>query len=91
MPASPLDSEEHYGRALAVYREIGDRYSIAASSLAFGRLRIATNRNPEACEHLTLAADLFAEIGIPYWEQVARDLLATVRQQRDSAQAATAG
>ena len=65
---SDLDSaQEHYRRALVRATELGMRPLVAHCHLGLGTLHRRTGDGAKAQEHLTTAATMYREMGMPFW------------------------
>jgi tetratricopeptide (TPR) repeat protein len=61
------ESEEYYGRALALAEELGMRPLVAHCHLGFGKLYHRTDEREQAREHLATATTMYREMGMTYW------------------------
>ncbi|MEI2422342.1 hypothetical protein V6O07_18830, partial [Arthrospira platensis SPKY2] len=57
------ESQGYFEKAIALYRQIGDGYSVAAQTANYGWAMDRTQRKEEAQRYFALASDLYAKIG----------------------------
>ena len=60
-------AEDHYREALALAADRGMRPLVGHCHLGLGRLYRRTGRPAEVREHLTTAATMYREMGMPFW------------------------
>ncbi len=59
--------EDCYRRALALAEPRGMRPLVAHCHLGLGKLHLRTGKRNQPCEHLTVAATMYRDMGMTYW------------------------
>jgi tetratricopeptide (TPR) repeat protein len=69
---NPNQARDSYRQALTLAQELGMRPLQAQCHLALGELAGKVGNRPQARDHLTLATQMFREMGIQFWLQKAQ-------------------
>ncbi len=75
-------AEAWYRGALALAEKLGMRPFVAHTHLGLGALYCLTDSRQDALAHLTAAAALYREMGMPFWLAKAEDRLSGVAAHR---------
>ena len=74
----PERGEARYRQALTLAQPRGMRPLIASCHLGLGRVYRRTDQTDRACEHFTMAAAMYRDMGVAYWLEKAEAELQTV-------------
>jgi tetratricopeptide (TPR) repeat protein len=77
-PFAEKKAEQHYNKAIALYREMGAKGELGEALLGLGRLHKAKKRNEKADECFSEAVQLFQECDAHVYLKQAQDELASV-------------